>query len=48
MTCASEYVSKLHLRGFRVTSQRIAIHHLTGRECGSEIEVDHAIFKKVL
>ena len=111
MSCASEYVPQLHSRGFRVTSQRMAIlhvlrhsrthlspsevynrarrdlpgltettvyrtleflarndlvrlthmvnghlsyeiagsdhHHLICRICGSEIEVEHALFKNV-
>ncbi len=111
MTCASEYIPQLHSRGFRVTSQRMAIlhvlrhshshlspievykrarrdlpgltettvyrtleflarndlarltnmgnghlsyeiagsdhHHLICRECGREVEVEHALFKKV-
>ena len=28
MTCASQYVPQLHSRGFRVTSQRLAILHV--------------------
>ena len=36
MSCTSEYVSQLHARGFRMTSQRLAILH-TLRQAGTHL-----------